>query len=297
MCTNARYYEKFTTYVYVANTMTCGRIISRVEELDCNRSLRFEQFKSRANATTMCVWNCVLCDKRKRPSLLSTMSLLTRKLKQGSPYYLPATVSAAFNFILPDHQLWTWWTILGIFVDGFETLSVEWRRSFAEGFFALSRRPLLRPRGDTESMTRESEFEKILTWEYFHEEAQEREWTDSGFSGLDWMAMVWSLHLSQQSGRMPATSRQEEAESQNSSGPAINEEFVFRALCKLLDAALPYQLIPIVPKLREFVQWFDDTEPPEYRRMISTRIREAVRMHEEYQKHHFFHKFHCMWYI
>ena len=174
-------------------------------------------------------------------------------------YHLPATVSATFNFILPDHQLWTGWTILGIFVDGFETLSVEWRRSFAEGFFALSRRPLLRPRGDMGSMTRESELEKILTWEYFHEEEQEREWTDSGFSGLDWMAMAWSLHLSQQSGRMPAASRQEEAESQNLSGPAIDEEFVFRALCKLLDAALPYQLIPIAPKLREFVQWFDDT--------------------------------------
>jgi hypothetical protein len=72
------------------------------------------------------------------------------------PYCLSTVVSAAFNFILPDHQLWMGWTILHIFVDGFETLSVEWRRSFAEGFFTLSRRPLLRPRGDTESIdTRE----------------------------------------------------------------------------------------------------------------------------------------------
>jgi len=213
------------------------------------------------------------------------------------PYSLSAAASAAFNFILPDHLLWMGWKILGIFVDGFETLSVEWRRSFAEGFFTLSRRPLLKPRGNMKSMSQESELEQVLTWEYFHEEEQEREWTDSEFSGLDWMAMAWSLHLSQQSERKIEGSRQGTAKSRDLSGPTINEEFVLRALCKLLNAAPPYQLIPIIPKLCEFVQWFDSTELPESRGMIPTRIREAVRMHEEIQKLHCFHKFHCMWYI
>ncbi len=180
------------------------------------------------------------------------------------------------------------WTILDVFVDGFETLSVEWRRSFAEGFFTLSRRPLLRPRGDTKLITRESELEQILTWEYFNEEEQKRELTDSEFSGLDWMAMAWSLHLSQQPGGKSQGSGQGKAKLRNLSGPAVDEEFVLRALCKLLDAVLPYQLIPIIPKIREFSQWFDDTEHPEYRRTISTRIGEAVRC---------FHKFHCTWYI
>jgi hypothetical protein len=216
-------------------------------------------------------------------------------------YFLSAAVSAAvsatFNFMLPDHPLWMGWTILDIFMDGFEILSVEWRRSFAEGFFTLSRRPLLKPRGDTESMTRESELEQILTWECFHEEEQEPEWTDSEFSGLDWMAMAWSLHLSQHSGRKKEDSGQGETKSRNLSGPTVDEEFVLRALCKLLDAAPPYQLSPIIPKLCEFVKWFDDTALPEYRRMISTRIREAIRMPEEFQKLHCFHKFHCMWYM
>ena len=40
-------------------------------------------------------------------------------------YCLSAAVSAAFIFMLPDHPLWSGWTILGIFVDGFKTLSVE----------------------------------------------------------------------------------------------------------------------------------------------------------------------------
>jgi hypothetical protein len=146
-----------------------------------------------------------------------------------------------------------------------------------------------------ESTTRESELEQILTWEYFHEEEQEREWTDSQFSGLDWMMMARSLHLSQQSGRKPEGSGQGTAKSRDSmGGPAVDEEFVLRALCKLLDAAPPYQLIPIIPKLCEFLQWFDD---PERHRMISIRIREAARMHVELQKHHCFHRFHCMWYI
>ncbi len=58
-------------------------------------------------------------------------------------------------------------------------------------------------------MTRESEIEQILTWEYLHEEEQKREWTDSEFSRLDWMAMSWSLYLSQWSGRDTEGSRQE----------------------------------------------------------------------------------------
>jgi hypothetical protein len=210
-------------------------------------------------------------------------------------YCLSAVLSAAFNFILPDHALSMGWTLLDIFVNGFETLSVEWRRSFAEGFFSLSRRPMLKPRGDTESMTQESELEQILTWEYFHEEEQEPEWADSEFSGLDWMAMAWSLHLSQQLGREEEGSGQGRAKSLNLGGPTVDEEFVLRALCKLLDAALPYQVIPITPKLCEFVQWFDDTELPEHRRMISARIGEAIRTHEEFQKLHCFRRFHCMW--
>jgi len=212
-------------------------------------------------------------------------------------YCLSAAVSATFNFALPDHLLWMGWELLVIFLDGFETLSVEWRRSFAEGFFTLSRRPLLRPRADKRSMTRASELGQILTWEYFHEEEQEPERTDSEFSGLDWMAMAWSLHLSQQSGRKKVGSGQGNAKPLNLGGPRVNEEFVLRALCKLLDAATPYQLIPIIPKFCECVQWFDDTDFPEYHGMISTRIREAIRMHEEFQKVHCFDKFHCMWYI
>jgi len=212
-------------------------------------------------------------------------------------YCVSAAVSATFNFILPDHLLGMGWELLVIVLDGFEILSVEWRRSFAEGFFTLSRRPLLRPRADTEFMTRESELEQILTWEYFHEEEQEPEWTDSEFSGLDWMAMAWSLHLSQQAGRRKEGSGQGKAKLLNLGGLTVNEEFVLRALSKLLDAVPPYHIIPIIPKLCEFVQWFDDTELPEHRGMISTRIREAISMHEEFQKVHCFHKFHCLWYI
>ena len=211
--------------------------------------------------------------------------------------FLSPAVSAAFNFTLQDHLLWMGWTILDIFVDRFETLPVEWQRSFAEGFFTLSRRPLLKSRGDMEPMTQESELERVLTWEYYHEEEQEREWTDSEFSGLDWMAMAWSLHLSRDSGRKTEASEQGKEKSRNMSGVAVNEEFVLRALCKLLDAAPPHQLTPIIPKLCEFVQWFDDTELSEYRRMISTRIEETSSMHREFQKLHCFHKFHCMWYI
>jgi hypothetical protein len=211
--------------------------------------------------------------------------------------FLSAAVSSAFNAMLPEEQLWRRWKILGIFVDRFETLSVEWRRNFAEGFFSLSCRPLPRLRGDNKSSTAESELEAILTWEYFHEKEQESELTDSQLSGLDWMAMAWSLHLAQQPRRKTAGSRHDKVQLENFIGLEVNEEFVFRALCKLLDAAPYYQIIPIIPKLREFTQWFDDTKLPEYRSMISTRVSEAVSRYEELQVRHRFRKFHCRWYI
>jgi hypothetical protein len=211
--------------------------------------------------------------------------------------FLSAAVSSAFNAMLPEEQLWRRWTTLGIFVDGFETLSVEWRRTFAEGFFTLSDRSLPRLRGDIESSTPERELEAILTWEYFREEEQEPELTDSHFSGLDWMAMAWSLHLSQQSRIKTAGSRQGKVQLQNLIGLEVDEEFVFGALCKLLDAAPYHRIIPIIPKLREFIQWFDDIELQEYRSMISTRVNEAVCRHEELQMRRRFRKFHCIWYI
>ena len=166
-------------------------------------------------------------------------------------------------------------------INSTQRLSVEWRRTFAEGFFALSRHPLPMSHKHTEPSTTESELKSILTWEYFHKEEQESEFTDSEFSGLDWVAMAWSLHLAQQS----------------RSGPEVDEEFVLRALCKLLEASPYYQIIPIIPKFYEFTQWFDDTDLPEYRRMICTRVGEAVRRHEEFQVLHKFDKFQCMCYI
>jgi hypothetical protein len=211
--------------------------------------------------------------------------------------FLSAAVSSTLNILLPEEQLWRRWTILGIFVDRFETLSVEWRRRFAEGFFTMSRRPMPIPRMDVELSTPESELKAILTWEYFHAEEEEPEWTDSHISGLDWMAMAWSLHLSQQSRRKAAGPRQGKVQLQNLIGVEVNEEFVFRALCRLLDAAPYHRIIPIIPKLREFMQWFDDTELPEYRSMVSARLNEAVRGHEELQMRHMFRKFHCIWYI
>ena len=193
------------------------------------------------------------------------------------PSSLSTAVAAAFNFMSPDYPLWTGWRILDTFVNGFETLSIEWRQTFAEGFFTSSRQRLPRLRGDIESSTTESELNKILTWEYFHEEEREPELTDSTFSGLDWMAMAWSLHLSRQYGGKIVASVQGNAQSQNLSGPAVHEEFVLRALCRLLDAAPYYRIIPIISKIREFVQWFDETELPEYRSAISDHIEEALR--------------------
>ena len=185
---------------------------------------------------------------------------------------LSHAVHAVFNLALPDHQLRIGWAILEIFVNGFENLPLKWRQTFAEAFFTLSCRPLPRPRGDMDPSTPATELEKIVTWGYFHEEEKERQLTDLSFSGLDWMAMAWSLHLSQQSRRQIEGSGQRNVQSHNLSAPVVTEKIAFKALDKLLNAAQYSQIKPIIPKLREFVHWFDDSELPEYSATISAHI-------------------------
>ena len=187
--------------------------------------------------------------------------------------HLAAAVSAVFNVTLPDHQLWMGWEILDIFVRGFEKLSIRCRQTFAEAFFTSSRQPLPRSQGDMESST--PELEKILTWEYFHAEEQEATFTDSAFSGLDWMAMAWSLHLSQKSGEKREVTGQGNTQPWNLSATAVDDELVLRALFKLLNAARHPQIVPIIPTLREFVHWFDDTDLPDFSTMIFAHIEEA----------------------
>ena len=190
------------------------------------------------------------------------------------------------------------WPILGVYMGGFENLSVNWQQTFAEAFFSLSHQPLPRRRGGAEADTPKSELENILTWEYFHEEEREPQHTDAEFSGLDWMAMAWSLHLSQQRGTtIVGGSAEGRAQSQDLGGRIINEEFVLRALSKLLDAAPYYQVTPVIDKLREFVEWFGGPSLSEYRSMISVRIEEVDRRHKEFHHFHHFHSFHCMWHI
>ncbi len=191
--------------------------------------------------------------------------------------HLSAAVSAVFNFLLPDHQLWMGWAILDTFVRGFEKLSTEFRETFAEAFFTLSRQPLPRPQGDMESYTPVGELEKILTWEYFHEKKPEAMVTDSAFNGLDWMAMAWSLHLSQQPGKKTEIPGQRSTKLWHLSAPAIDDALVLRALFKLLGAAPDHQIVPIIDKLREFITWFDDTDLPEFSTMISAHIEEVDR--------------------
>jgi len=224
-------------------------------------------------------------------------TILSYSDPSAPPCYFSGAVRGMFNLLLPDHQLQMGWNILDMFVNGFERLSVEWRRTFAEAFFTPSCQPLPKIRGDVETSTAENELKMILTWEYFHEEERESEFTDSDFSGLDWMVIAWSLHLSQQSGTVMEPSANGNEGSRDSGVSMVNEEFVLRVLYMLLDAAPHYQVIPVIPKLREFVQWFGDTETSNYHSMTSARIEEAIHKHQQFQMSHRFHKFHCLWYM
>ena len=209
-------------------------------------------------------------------------------------HYLSGAMHALFSPVLPENYLPKGWEILQMFMDEFENLSIGWQQAFAEAFFTVSHRPLL-------SRNRQNgppvlELKAILTWEYFCKEGQEPEFTDRVFSGLDWMALAWSLHLAQQSSTTTTVLAQRAAQ-QSSLRPSVNEEFVLKVLCKLLDAAPYYSIFPIIPKLCEFVEWFDDPELIGFRSKVSASIASVEGAKQECERPYKFQKDNCMWYL
>ena len=207
-------------------------------------------------------------------------------------HYLSGAMHALFSPILPDNYLPKGWEILQMFVDGFEKLSIEWRQTFAEAFFTMSYRPLLGE--DGQNGTPVTELKGILTWEYFCKVGQEPVFTDRPFSGLDWMALAWSLHLSQQSSVTTTVLAQRAAQPPDLREPPENEEFVLQVLCKLLDAAPYYSILPTIPKLHEFVEWFDDPKLLDYQHLVSAHIEGAE---QECERSYMFQKVNCVWYL
>ena len=218
---------------------------------------------------------------------LETVILYSNPLPPS--HYLSGAVQALFSPILPDNYLSMGWKILHGFMVAFEKLSVEWRQTFAEAFFTVSRQPLLSK--NRQNSTPVTELKEILTWDYFCKKEQDPEFTDKVFSGLDWMAMAWSLCLSQQSGTTTTVSAQRAVQPQGFGEPLINEEFVLQVLCRLLDVAPSYSILPITPKLYEFVGWFDNTKFLDYQGRVIASIEGAE---QEYERCKHFDKFLCV---
>ena len=203
--------------------------------------------------------------------------------------YLSGGVQALFSPILPDNYLPMGWKVLHEFMAGFDKLSVEWQQTFVEAFFTMSHQPLLND--SRQNGTLVTELNEILTWDYFYKKEQDPVFTDQVFGGLDWMAMAWSLSLSQLSSTTAIVSAQRAAQAPGLGEPLVNEEFVLRVLCRLLDAAPYYSILPITPKLHEFVGWFDDTKFLDYQGRVIASIEGAEEEHERCKK---FKKFLCV---
>ena len=211
------------------------------------------------------------------------------------PCYFSGALRIVFNPVLPGHHLPRGWVILERLLHKFDDYPAQWRRAFAEAFFSLSRRPLLKGSKQKGTPGSNQEISDILTWEYFCEEEPEHELSDAEFSGLDWMAMAWSLHLSQPSGTKVTVSAQEKNQPPSHEERWLNEQFILEVLCSLLDVAPDYSIIPNIPRLHEFVEWFDDSEHLSYKNAIYVRIEEAFHRDQECKMIYKFERFRCTW--
>ena len=197
-------------------------------------------------------------------------------------YDFSDAIYVVFNPKLPHHHLAKGWDTLRLVMQRFSELSVGWQQTFADAFFTQSRRLLPMGTSQNHAPSRKQELREILTWDYFCKEEHEPELTDTEFSGLDWMVAAWALHLSQQ----PSFEQH-----------WVNESTVLRVLFVLLYSAPYYSVVPIVPKLREFVGKLDDPELSDSRRSISALIKLVLYKQQEYKTLFKFQKFNCMWYI
>ena len=109
------------------------------------------------------------------------------------------------------------------------------------------------------------------------------------------MAMAWSLYLSKQSGTKLIAPKQRGPQLPDRLEDWLDEQFVLEVLYKLVHAAPYYSIIPNIPKLCEFIQWFGDQEHFEYQNMISARVEEASHRYQECGTLYKFQKFHCLW--
>ena len=212
------------------------------------------------------------------------------------PRRISDALRIVFNPILPGHHIPRGWIILNKFLHIFNDYPAQWRQIFAEAFFSQSRRALLKESREKGAPGSIQEVSNILTWQYFCEEEPEHKLSDGEFNGLDWMAMAWSLHLSQRFDTKVTVAAQEKKHPPSDEEHWLNEQFVLQVLCRLLEAAQYHSIIPVIPRLREFLGWFDESEHFSYKSEISVKIEEAVR-DQEWKMLYNFEKLHCTWSI
>ena len=174
---------------------------------------------------------------------------------QSPPRHLTNSVRVVFNSTLPRQQILESWGVMQTLIGQWSSISADWQRAFATAFWVLAHRPLPRFNYEPADDVPEKVLRKVTTWDFFQAMQKEPEFAEC--SGVDWFVALWRFW------------RADEHEGENGNlgeniqegqplGTDISGPLVLDALCKLLSATPDVLVIPLLPRIRNFIKGVDD---------------------------------------
>jgi len=150
------------------------------------------------------------------------------------PQYFKNAVQVTFTPRLLGHQLLQGWSLVAYFTSKWELLPSQWRKTFADAFFAHARRETPRQRVTTLDNYPLDDLKALISWEYI------TEWGvgPGMFNGMEWFLALW-----------PYAARKDDPDY----GPdSVDPSTFLHALGELIAAATDEVLAPLLARIREF---------------------------------------------
>jgi len=172
------------------------------------------------------------------------------------PHHFNNAVQISFDPRLSGHQLLQGWSLLKSVISKWELLPPQWRRRFADAFFAFSRRELPRRRATTLNTDILDELEAMISWTYVHgtEEGGDSGW----YTGMEWF-LALQLYAARK-------------DRPNYGPGSVESSSLLDALGELIAAATDEVLGPLFARIRKFAHGIllqDDRTSAAQKRLIA----------------------------
>ena len=172
------------------------------------------------------------------------------------PRYLANSVRVIFNSNLSRQQLLQSWAVLKALMEQWSNIPADWKGAFATAFWPLSHRPLPRLKYEPGDGVPGNVLKWVITWDFVQAMENEPEFAEC--NGFDWFLALWNLgRADEEHGGEDGKPGGKDQEGAPWDAAVISGPLVLDALCKLLSATQDVLIIPLLPRIRDFIQQID----------------------------------------